>query len=317
MDIVRILWIYPHFVDNICIGHIKIYLDRNVRPILHIYSSSASDWWTDNLHVNMSDSSTMVMLEKETMMHVLEVAMIQTFSLKKGLKKFGTWGEKAVTKESNQLHDMQEYFTLYPKNLTKDQLSEVLWSLMFLVEKHNGGIKARVCADGGKYSIREGYKKEYETSTTLSTEGLIITCAIGDHADQELEWVDIPIAYIYTLTDEEVIMLLKVTFKELMVMVYPLVYRKYVIYNIKEVPILYVNMNKVLYVILKRSLLLYKKLRGELESSGFEINSYDPCVANKRINNTQMKTICHVDDIKVSHKDDFDINKFGLWLEGI
>ena len=32
------------------------------------------------------------------MMHVLEVVNIQQFSLKKGLKKFGTWGEKAVTK---------------------------------------------------------------------------------------------------------------------------------------------------------------------------------------------------------------------------
>ena len=35
---------YPKFVHIICIGHITSYLARNVRPILHIYSSSVSDW---------------------------------------------------------------------------------------------------------------------------------------------------------------------------------------------------------------------------------------------------------------------------------
>ena len=47
MDIIRILWIswiYLNFVDIICIGHIKIYLDNNYHPILRIYSSSVSDW---------------------------------------------------------------------------------------------------------------------------------------------------------------------------------------------------------------------------------------------------------------------------------
>ena len=38
--------------------------------------------------------------------------MIQKFSLKKGLNKFGTRGEKAVTKDLTQLHDMQTYFPL-------------------------------------------------------------------------------------------------------------------------------------------------------------------------------------------------------------
>ena len=52
--------------------------------------------------------------------------MIQKFSLKKGLKKFGTWGEKELTKELTQLHDMQTYFPLEPKTLTKDQWSEAL-----------------------------------------------------------------------------------------------------------------------------------------------------------------------------------------------
>ena len=46
VDIIRISWIswiYPHFVDIICIGHITSYLARNVYPIFLIYSSSVSD----------------------------------------------------------------------------------------------------------------------------------------------------------------------------------------------------------------------------------------------------------------------------------
>ena len=35
---------YPHLINNICIGHIISYLARNVRTIFQIYSSSVSDW---------------------------------------------------------------------------------------------------------------------------------------------------------------------------------------------------------------------------------------------------------------------------------
>jgi hypothetical protein len=34
---------------------------------------------------------------------------------------------------------------------------------------------------------------------------------------------------------------------------------------------------------------------------GFEINPYDPCVANKMVNGTQMTIRWHVDDLMISH----------------
>jgi hypothetical protein len=37
---------------------------------------------------------------------------------------------------------------------------------------------------------------------------------------------------------------------------------------------------KALYCTLQASLLFYKKLKKDLESIGFKINPYDPCVAN-------------------------------------
>ena len=48
--------------------------------------------------------------------------------------------------------------------------------------------------------------------------------------------------------------------------------------------VLYVKVQKMLYEMLKSALLFYKKLRNNLESIGFKVNPYVPCVANKVIN---------------------------------
>ena len=50
---------------------------------------------------------------------------------------------------------------------------------------------------------------------------------------------------------------------------------------------------------------------------GFEINPYDPCVANKTVNWTQMTATWHVNDLKVSHEDPVDVAKFLLAMAKI
>ncbi len=52
---------------------------------------------------------------------------------------------------------------------------------------------------------------------------------------------------------------------------------------------------------MKSALLFYRKLVSELKGMGFEINPYDPCVANKMVNGTQMAIRWHVDDLMMSH----------------
>ena len=66
---------------------------------------------------------------------------------------------------------------------------------------------------------------------------------------------------------------------------------------------LYVKLNKALYGLLRSALLFYKKLVRELEDMGFELNPYDPCVANRMVDGTQQTVCWHVDDLKISHKD--------------
>ena len=76
-------------------------------------------------------------------------------------------------------------------------------------------------------------------------------------------------------------------------------------------------MNKALYGLLQSTLLFYKKLHKDLEGYSFVINPYDPCVVNAMINGHQMTVTWHVDDLKVSHKDPFEINKFATYLSSI
>ena len=47
---------------------------------------------------------------------------------------------------------------------------------------------------------------------------------------------------------------------------------------------------------------------------GFEVNSYDPCVANKILNGSQCTVVWHVDDLKVSHKDEAVVTHFAQEL---
>jgi hypothetical protein len=51
-----------------------------------------------------------------------------------------------------------------------------------------------------------------------------------------------------------------------------------------------------------------------LESIGFKINPYDPCVANRLINGTQHTVVWHVDDLKSSHTSAQVNDNFHNWL---
>ena len=83
--------------------------------------------------------------------------------------------------------------------------------------------------------------------------------------------MDIPGAYLHTHTpsDKEIIMLMKGKLAEMIVLVNPKLYCKYIIYDTKSTPILYVKMNKALYGLLQSALLWYKKLTEILKTFGF------------------------------------------------
>ena len=101
---------------------------------------------------------------------------------------------------------------------------------------------------------------------------------------------------------------------ELMVKVTPYLYREYVTTNAKGKPVLYVQLEKAVYGMMKSALLFYRKLVADLLSLGFEINPYDPCVANKIINGKQMTIFWHVDDLFICHVNPIVVTSFLDWL---
>ena len=94
----------------------------------------------------------------------------------------------------------------------------------------------------------------------------------------------------------------------------PKLYRKYIVHDAKGHPELYIKVQKAIYGLLRSALLFYLKLVNDLESYGFHLNPYDPCVANMDINGKQMTVVWHVDDIHASHEDPFEITKLAVYL---
>ena len=60
------------------------------------------------------------------------------------------------------------------------------------------------------------------------------------------------------------------------------------------------RLNKALYGTIRAAHLFWEKLLSKLIEWGFQLNSYDSCVANKMVNGKQMTVTWHVDDIKIS-----------------
>ena len=77
-------------------------------------------------------------------------------------------------------------------------------------------------------------------------------------------------------------------------------YGDYVVYENGQ-PVLYVVMSRALYGMIQSSILYYRKFRKDIESIGFKVNPYDPCVANRIVRGSQQTVCWHVDDLKSSH----------------
>jgi hypothetical protein len=139
-----------------------------------------------------------------------------------------------------------------------------------------------MCANRRKQ--RGDWMKQESTLSTVATESVFITALINAHKGWDVATFDIPGAFLHAHSDEDITMILKGKLADLMVQVAPNLYRKYITVDRKGTAILYVKMQKAMYGLLRSALLFYRKLVADLESAGFKINPYDPCVANKTVN---------------------------------
>ena len=78
-------------------------------------------------------------------------------------------------------------------------------------------------------------------------------------------------------------------------------YKAYVTMDKRGVKHLLLRFHNSLYRTMVEIMIYYRKFTKSLTGTGFDINLYDPCVANKVINGSHMKICFHVDDCKMSH----------------
>ena len=65
-----------------------------------------------------------------------------------GIKKFGESGRNAALDEMKQIHDRVVFCPIRIDNMSETERNHAMESLMFLVQKKFGHIKARTCANG-------------------------------------------------------------------------------------------------------------------------------------------------------------------------
>jgi hypothetical protein len=243
------------------------------------------------------------------------LSFLQTYSLKAGLKKFGEAGKEATMKEMRQLHDRVVFKPIRISEMTSRERKRAMESLIFLVEKRDGRIKARTCANGS--TQRDYIPREDAASPTASTEAVLLTGVIDAKQRRDVMTLDIPNAFVQTKIpegEEKIIMKIRGALVDILCEIAPEVYQEYVIQEGKD-KVLYVHMLKALYGMLVASLLYYKKFRKDIEDIGYKINPYDMCVANKMVNGKQHTLVWHVDDVKASHVDPKVNDDFYNWCE--
>jgi hypothetical protein len=124
-------------------------------------------------------------------------SFLQTYSLKKGIEKFGETGIEAVHKEMKQIHDQVVFEPISIEKMTILERKAAMESLIFLTEKIDETIKARVCANGS--TQRTCITREEASSPTTASEAIIITGVIdAKKKNRDVMTLDIPNAFVQT-----------------------------------------------------------------------------------------------------------------------
>ncbi len=167
------------------------------------------------------------------------------YSMNAGIRKIKAKGKAEVTKELTQMHDMSVFCPIEVEALTYNEKKKALLLLMFLKEKRESLVKARMCADGRKQ--KDGTWSKHDTTLpTVAMKSVFITAVVDAYEGRDVACFNIPGEFLHTDIKEDITMVLKGKLAELMVQVAPNLYRKYITVDRKGTAILYVKMQKKL-----------------------------------------------------------------------
>ena len=133
-------------------------------------------------------------------------------------------------------------------------------SLIFLVEKRDGRIKAQNVADGSKQ--RTWMSKDEAASPTVALESVMLSAVIDAKEGREVAVVDIPNAFIQTenekLQDHHKTDILKVKGRlaDMLIQIAPEIYAPYATQE-NGITVIYLEILMALYGMIKSPLLFY------------------------------------------------------------
>jgi hypothetical protein len=120
-------------------------------------------------------------------------------------------------------------------------------------------VKACACANGS-FQRTHVAKEEAAAPTVTSEAAIFIQFTIFAHENRDVATCNIPGAFLQADNPDYVLMQLDSVRAELMVKVEPKLYRKYITTNAKGKPVLYVQLEKAVYGMMKSALLFTTNL---------------------------------------------------------
>lgn len=143
------------------------------------------------------------------------------------------------------------------------------------------------------------YDKSETASPTVSTDALLLSIVVDAHEQRDVATADVVGAYLKAYMKDFVVM----KFTGASVDILCSMNQKYKRFVRMEngVKVLYVRLIKAFYDCVKSALLWHDMFHGTLKEMGFEINPYNPCVANCMMEGKQCTIAWYVDDNKISH----------------
>ena len=258
------------------------------------YGMELFNYATNNTRIQQDDGHDL----RENVFNIIFTQMSAT----KGIK---TLGEKAILailailKEYQQMEDLNVLDELDPDLLTAEQKRTALRAVNLIKIKRSGKVKGRMCANGAPH--RKFIPSKEAKSPTVSLGGLLCTAVVAAHERRKVISFHVPRAYLQADIPKDKFRILKLEddFVDIMCKVNNN-YSKHIRME-KGRKVLYVRILKALYGMIESTLLWYQLFVTVLLDVDFVLNPYDPCVANKVINNKQCTITWYVDDNLVTH----------------
>jgi hypothetical protein len=131
----------------------------------------------------------------------MNMQFAQTYSLAKGIKAFGADRHQAAHEEMKELCNCGVFIPLLVEELTHIEKRRAMESLIFLTEKKDGSIKARMCANGSTQQEYTDCNKA--ASPTAMTESYMITAVLNGKQGRDVITANIRNAFMQLEIEEK------------------------------------------------------------------------------------------------------------------